>query len=87
MLATASLLLYVSAASAAESMSNNSMMSDMDRYGGPTYSKSTDLPTTIAFINAGGGSAVVSAAMTGPEVLARLRIRHKTLRLCERLVS
>jgi hypothetical protein len=54
-LAAASRLLSVSAASAADSMSNNSMMSGMDRYGGPTYRKSTDLPTTIAFINAGGG--------------------------------
>jgi len=54
------------------------MMSGMDRYGGPSYAKSPDLPSTIAFVNAGGGpgkfstvaalTALVGADLTGKEV-------------------
>jgi hypothetical protein len=41
---------------------------EVDRYGGPTYTNSTDLPTTIAFLDAGGGPGTFSA----PTALAAL---------------
>lgn len=59
-------------------MTAGKMMPGMDRFGGPTYTKSTDLPTTIAFVNAGGGpgkfststalTALVGADVTNKEV-------------------
>jgi hypothetical protein len=86
---TASALLFTaSVASAADmnsNMMNGSMMNGMDRFGGPVYEKSTDLPTTIALINAGGGpgnfsaatalTALVGAKLTNAEI-AKLSVRY-----------
>jgi hypothetical protein len=52
------------------------MMPGMDRFGGPTYTKSTDLPTTIAFVNAGGGpgkfsTATALTALVGADVTSK----------------
>jgi hypothetical protein len=54
------------------------MGSGMDRFGGPTYTKSPDLPTTIALVDAGGGpgrfstvaalTSLVGAELTNKEV-------------------
>ena len=77
-LAIALLLAAGSTAGAQDSMSNMKMSNGMDRYGGGTYTKSPDLPSTIAFVNAGGGpgkfstvtalTALVGSDLTNKEV-------------------
>jgi hypothetical protein len=83
-LAMALLLAAGGAASAQNTMGGDSMsghgkmMNGMDRYGGPTYTKSPDLPSTIAFVDAGGGpgnfstvkalTALVGADLANKEV-------------------
>jgi len=49
------------------------MMNGMDRYGGPAYTQSPDLSSTIAFVNAGGGPGKFSTvkaltALVGPDL-------------------
>ncbi len=74
----AAALLIVTGAANADSMSNSSdgrnsmnMANGMDRYGGPIYRKSTDLPTTNAFIEAGGGAGNFSAAAALTSLLGK----------------
>ncbi len=75
---TLSLALLLAASSAAGAQSTMSSMSGMDRFGGPTYTGSPDLATTIALVQAGGGAgnfstakaltALVGADLTNQEV-------------------